>query len=272
MLLDVKQPTDVNMDSADVAVYENDGLLCHPYLDCFNFAVIDALGCFCCRTCEAAVQPDQLAGHIRNRHPEIKPTSLDMEKIEELKAAMHVTDVLPRLGHDRVVPPYKGLKIQEGYICKVCFKATGERDSMRNHMYADHPGQGTSGFEKGFVQRLCASPPFTVYWGVCLQPGSLDLNVFISNLRAEIDHNPKVLEKDIRAISPFLRKTCWHEHVQPFPTTFLLTLVDRPQNNDVNLPGLRKAVIAYYRECRSLLKSIDVFVQNLLCSHEPKRG
>ena len=96
------------------------------------------LQALCCNLCQVALAPDQVPGHLLSKHKGISTNDKQLKKIlDELE--VEISDVLPDpLLSMEGVPPFKGLKVWNGFACQICPQVYQHHRSIHEHHLKQH--------------------------------------------------------------------------------------------------------------------------------------
>ena len=253
----------------------------HPFLDAINIVLDPDLHALCCNICLVALSPSQVQNHLRNKHHGMK---FNVDCFQKLVEAMGIPDVLPlRPVTDEGVPPFKGLKILDGFACGSCPLVLGTTKNMRTHQLMVHPEVENPLWSPCKMQQFNTGGSSRALWRVCnsttamlsqSSPQDAPGNVIIRDLRRQINlatasHG---IPQDERVISPWLRFTKWHEHVAGHDSKTLMKLVEIPDKHDMDpwAPGIRNAIETYFNEALALLPVTEELILQRLNSPDPQ--
>jgi len=251
----------------------------HPYLESIDLVIDPNLQALCCNVCMVALTPQQVLHHLSNKHPGLQ---LDKKHFARVVHYLHISDDLPMPSiTNKGVMAFKGLKVLNGFACDHCPRVYTASKSMRTHHLQSHmdiPCPSMWQFCK-MQQFNSGGSGLRTLWRV-LDAGSYSDNIanissndIIKNLRQEMSlQDQKTLApQDERIISPWLRTTRWHEHVENYDIQPLRRLVEIPgrDNNNTELPGIKQAVKVYFDEALAWLPLTDELVLQKLNSADP---
>lgn len=258
----------------------DDGLYHHPSLESINMVVDPDLQALCCHICQVALTLDQVSGHLSSKHKGLSVNKKQLKKIlDELE--VEISDVLPKpLLSMEGVPPFKGLKVWDGFACQICPQVYQHQRSVRDHHLAKHKQDCPSSWPACKMQQLNhGGAHLCTLWRVhdhakTMFASNKMTNIF-QTLREEINRGlpEESTSLDERTISPWLRTTKWHEHVARYQVKSLHKLVEMPgrEDNDPHAPGIKRAVKDYFNEALMLLEQTDELMLQRLNSPDPAK-
>jgi hypothetical protein len=241
------------------------------YLESINIAVNTELQVLCCIICQVALAPDHISGHIANCHPGIQVNDMQYcQAVTDSKVPMTLPNTVPGGRYRR---PYNGLAIHDGIICHHCKFACKSLSWMKQHHQQEHPSLI---FPKQWsscrMQQLNGGAN-KQFWQVAGDDDEEAHNhqEAIDRMRTEMAGVTSIeqVSQDNRMVSPWLRTTKWHEHVAGHDTLALRKLVEIPKTDDIEMPGLQKAVEGYFKHTLTLLDLTDELILQRLNSPDP---
>lgn len=246
------------------------GLVHHPYLDSINIVVNPDLQVMCCIICQVAILPDHISGHIAKVHPRV---CIDDMKYCQVVADMKVPMTFPQsIIGGRYVKAYKGLMVHDGLACNFCSFACISNEWMQKHHHRMHPSIASpKQWSSCKMQQLNRGGNKT-YWQVAGNNEEIHGHEeAIDRMEKEMEEATKVMliPQEKRMISPWLMTTKWHEHVAGHDIGMLRKLVEIPKADDRKMPGLSKAVEAYFEHASTLLEVTDELILQRLNSSDP---
>lgn len=259
-------------------------MLHHHFLDHINLVIDPELNALCCNICLVALAPSQVKSHLHLKH---HGTKLNKPSFDQLVDFLNLPECLPLPSINRDgITPFRGLKILDGFACHNCPCVLGTKKNLRAHHHEAHsdipipdvwPSCKMQQYNRGGSARMLwrvLDHPVAITTSTSLSQVS-SAELVINNLRKQISSivSPPSVPQDERVISPWLRFTKWHEHVNDYDVNLLLQLVQVPDTADMDpaAPGIRSAVETYYNEAIELLKVTDDLILQKLNSPDPKK-
>jgi hypothetical protein len=170
----------------------------------------------------------------------------------------------------------EGLEVSLGFVCDHCQSGFTLLSSLRRHHQKLHknavynPGDGTDEIQR--LDRFSNTTYFPVDSGKSIyavfdfDSESHILQLYTDKLKK---HDRDVTsDVDIRNVSPWLRTTRWHEHVQGHSTEGLMKLVAPP--SVLEIPFLDAAVIQCLLDASETMSSTPELVLQRLISPYPE--
>ena len=248
----------------------------HPKpLKPFGISVNLELHCFCCDTCQIALEPKQIQGHLHSSHVKSK-IKLNQTILDQVIQDYDTCDKLPTLAVSEVIDAWEGIKVHEGFSCMHCSKAFLTADSMRKHHGTNHKNHPTPNtWPRYFVQRLTSRPdPESSFFKVNYQDNQAKNHVtdMIQSLTAQASALIKrdISSRNARSISPWLLSTHWHEHVNGYDQSELIQLIAVPKDDE--FPGLQALVLKYMMKATTLIESTSELALQCLNTSDPMKG
>ena len=260
------------------AGFQNDGLYHHPSLELINMVVDPDLRALCCNICQVALAPDQVPAHLLDKH---KGISVNEKRLEEMlnELEVEVMDALPEpLLSMQGVPPFKGLKVWDGFACQICPQVYQHQQSLHDHHMAKHEKPCPTSWPACKMQQLNhGGAHLRTMWRVHDHPSmtstSNDMTDIFGALREELDQDVTEESRmvDERTVSLWLRTTKWHTHVAGYDVKMLCKLVEMPgrEDDDPHAPGIKGVVREYFEQATTLLEQTDELVLQRLNSPDP---
>jgi len=220
----------------------------------------------CCHICQIALPPAHLSGHLDNSHQGLKVNS---KVLDEIVKNLAIPPTLPAsIYGSKDLEAYKGLSIQDGFICDSCDFVCGSKDWIKQHHYKHHPliPLPTHWFPCKMQQLNKAGQK--QLWRVATPRVIPDIHEeVIQRMREEMMQVIDVEQtpQDMRMVSPWLMTTKWHEHVAGHDVAALRKLVEIPQD----MPRLKEAVQRYFEKALDLLSNTDELILMRLNSPNP---
>ena len=240
--------------------------------------------CLCCEWCQIAILPDQVAAHLKLDVHKAKGLKVDQAKLDEAVEEMDVFESLPMIiethAEDVAPAPYQGLAIHKGFQCTHCTKVTGSPQYMRKHFSSAHPGESkVNGWQECLVQRFNKEhhENTQMWFRVATVPEVVEelslSEQIIADMKKEMEKQLAIHHQsrnvDARNVSPWLKTTKWHEHVEAYDHKELLKLVAPPGAKEFS--GLQDAVEEYFEEATDMLESMQELTLQKLNTPDPAK-
>lgn len=212
---------------------------------------------FICTTCQCALTLGMLKTHKKH-----STMALPKKMLETIAQAADIT-TFPVM-EPTIEPRFQiaGLSVKTGEGCPHCPYAAA-RQKVTQHMSVTHPGSTQKRITNMQTQVL-NSGVTKFNFRVKPRPSIAGLPVLPSILEEyeKMDwHNPQSREiPNARRISPFLMRTNWHNHIEPFTNDIphLCELVAMPNESEFAL--LHSSVHKYFDHATALLSKTEELV------------
>lgn len=223
-----------------------------------------------CESCGWAISRKNAQGHLDYTHKNSRIT-IDDGLFDRALHDMEVEDELPHPPDHDVIPELEGLTVYPGVRCIACPKALGSSESMRQHHLDCHPDIPTpNSWATCSMQQFHPRLAQTMFQVIPrFGRGRTLVDKTIEDIRKEMAEVLEVREyaRNPTAISPWLLKTKWHEHIRPYRTDELLALAAMPKETE--FPGLISLVHSYFERATDLIDHTDELVLQHLNSPDP---
>ncbi|KIM35047.1 hypothetical protein M413DRAFT_79781, partial [Hebeloma cylindrosporum] len=227
-----------------------------------------------CSFCEIALVPNAAVSHVVTHKIRLKK---DMR--QRLQVIMLRPGVIKAPG-DVIVPkppcaPIEGLKLEDGYKCKLCTYCCITDSTIKNHFSAkhrDHEGTYKDNCEGATVQTFSR----TYFAVVPLLADMMPDNLFALYLK---DHVPEVEALQVlnppidhNEVPPLLKITSWNDHLAPYigdkrKVRLLLQLLDLPTSKRGEKwlgERLRKTIEGYMKEASRMGTNSSLAIRCIL--------
>lgn len=224
-----------------------------------------------CTACQIAVLPKEVPNHFRNAHFSAH-ISVDRDILTTASEIFNLVAEFPAMDNGPY-PEIVGLKVHQGLKCGSCSDVYGTQTSMSKHYRAQHKGVAIPPQYAAVQMHRFDNGKHKSYFPI-MANGELSLEPteqIIQDLRDLVDAMWAIddgeMEFDARQVTPWLRTTKWHEHVQPFKTEDLRRLVSFPGKEE--FPGLKEAVHSLLQHAMGVISKIPELALQRLNSADP---
>lgn len=261
-------PDFVNLD-------DSGELISNDLLKSAGLAINTDLNLIICLTCQSAFTSKNIDLHISRTHPNLRIIGETKKTLRNLIDQAGIDEDYPEI--ELSIEPriqFAGLALKSGAGCPHCpYAAAAKR--VQAHIKIEHRGQSST-----ITQAIRTQ---------VLNPGVTKAHIRVKPrpaAEAATTKEPDILQQakdfqwekhqageipNARMISPWLMRTGWHEHIQPYLDSIpeLCDLVTMPKDDE--FPGLHQAIKEYFDQATTLLDATDELVLQRLNSNDPDK-
>lgn len=222
--------------------------------------------------CQAALNPSQAKSHLEITH-NMAPTPDDLTMLKEVCSCYSLTDDLPSIIQPSMMR-IEGLKVMDGFSCYLCAKAYSTKESLKRHHLKDHPSLPHPAQEIHVrIQHLSNGPGLLRSWFPVSEP-MVELITdaqIIKNVAESLKSfcNLPKAAVDIRNVTPWLRTTRWHVHIEGHDIDGLRQLASLPTL--LEFPWLKQALVHLLCEASDLMDLTHEIALQMLNTPHPQR-
>lgn len=247
------------------------------YLDSLGLVVDPELLVLCCEYHQTALKPEWVPGHLKSQHKTIR-AKVDPAAVLSDLFSLGGHEGLPAVDAFEVIPTaFVGLAIKNGFRCQVCRKVQGTEKSIRQHHKMAHAPliPYPSAWPSCPVQQLNSGGK-PIMFEVTLQSTTelqhdgatvFDSSLHRLDMEMGLATRMPLGQPNAREVSPWLLKTKWHVHVEPFDRGELRALVAVPKQRE--FPGLKEVMTAYLKSATAKIDLTTELVLRKLNSPDP---
>lgn len=194
-----------------------------PELDGTGMALYQPFGVVLCLSCGYNVHPDNVNGHLEDKH-KVHTFTKEAQTALIDKYALRVRCPKPDDGGE----PFPYLKTHQGWKCTLCPWKTASKTESRKHR-SKHPEAHAQCVEPVVLQEFYARSKHSGYVAVAREPPAppSTTSALLAQLMAQHweTYRPPVLpNKDARKLHPFLVTSGWAKWLQGMDKVALTTL------------------------------------------------
>jgi hypothetical protein len=249
-------------------------LITTSFLSQFSIAINDTLCLFICLSCGSGHTTPGLLEHLKKKHAHTGFKKEHKAAIQTLAESANISDSYPIIISSETPPAkYSGLPVHSSAGCPHCPFVNSTKKLINQHLKAEHAelgGQAEENIPTQVINRGVTKNLFRVTLPTQTEaPQQTD-----AILKDFQNFNWKSVETALaipnaRMISPWLMRTGWHLHVQPYDKKQLGDLVKMPEKD--TFPGLHENVTQYFETATNLLNDTDELVLQRINTADPDK-
>lgn len=248
-------------------------MIANDTLKSVGLAINTVLNLFVCLECGTGLTPKSVNDHHKKIHKNLKIIGGIKKQIQEIAERADLSEEYPDIEPSREpIPMFSGITVKSSAGCPACPYA-GALKVVQSHMSkTKHQGK----VEKDLSTQVINAGATRINLRVSIAPVVETTTTEIPDLLQQAKdfqwtkHQAAEIP-NARMVSPWLLRTGWHEHIQPYVESIpeLCDLVAMPQNGE--FVGLHQMIKEYFDQATTLLDATDELVLQKLNSADPDK-